>query len=72
MGYVEGPWGQTQLFRRWIYTRWAEILQEQGIAAAEEEFMELIPGLMSDMMQEVMKGLSPEHQKELAERHRDP
>ena len=72
MRYVEGPWGQTQLFRRWIYTRWAEILQEQGIAAAEEEFMELIPGLMSDMMQEVMKGLSPEHQKELAERHRDP
>ena len=43
-----------------------------GIAAGEEEFMELIPGLMSDVMPEVMKGLSPEHQKELAERHRDP
>ena len=40
---LEG-WGQTQLFRKQIYTRWSEILQEQGIDPAEEGFTELVPG----------------------------
>jgi hypothetical protein len=42
MRYVEGPWGQTQLFRKQIYTRWAVILEEHGINPAEEGLTELV------------------------------
>jgi hypothetical protein len=66
---VYPEWLETQRFRKQIYTRWSEILVEQGIDPAEEGFRELVPSLMSDIMQDVMKGLSPEHQKKLAERH---
>ena len=39
---VGGLWGQVQLFRGQIYTRWADILQEQGIDATKEGFTDLV------------------------------
>ena len=41
-GYRLGHWGQTQLFRKQIYTRWAEILREHDIDPAEEGFTQLV------------------------------
>ena len=37
-----GLWGETQLFRKEIYNRWSEILEEQGIDPADEGLRELV------------------------------
>ena len=39
---VESPWARSQELRKQIYDRWAEILQEHNIDAAEEGFTELV------------------------------
>ena len=37
-----GLWGETQLFRKEIYNRWSEILEEQGIDPADGGLTELV------------------------------
>ena len=42
MRQVTNRWAQVQLFRGQIYTRWVDILQEQGIDATKEGFADLV------------------------------